>query len=57
MLSINYTITAIATGKLSPDSDKEYLAIGTENNILVYQVRDEHLKIKNFLNKSLLGWR
>lgn len=40
MLSVNYTITAIATGKLSPDSDKEYLAIGTENNILVYQVDD-----------------
>ncbi|KAL7041968.1 hypothetical protein ACKWTF_000972 [Chironomus riparius] len=39
MLSVNYTITSIATGKLS-DSDKEYLAIGTETNILVYQVDD-----------------
>lgn len=40
MLSVNYTITAIATGKLSSNSEKEYLAIGTENNILVYQVDD-----------------
>lgn len=40
MLSVNYTIKAIASGKLSNDSDKEYLAIGTENNILVYQVDD-----------------
>lgn len=39
MLSVNYTITSIATGKLS-DSNKEYLAIGTETNILVYQVDD-----------------
>lgn len=39
MLSVNYTITSIATGKLS-DSEKEYLAIGTETNILVYQVDD-----------------
>lgn len=40
MLSINYTITAIATGKLSAISEKEYLAIGTDTNILVYQVDD-----------------
>lgn len=44
MLSVNYTITAIATGKFSPGSEKEYLAIGTENNILVYQV-DDNLEI------------
>lgn len=44
MLSISYTITAIATGKLSPSSDKEFLAIGTDTNILVYQV-DDNLEI------------
>ncbi|KAG5674649.1 hypothetical protein PVAND_004603 [Polypedilum vanderplanki] len=44
MLSVNYTITAIATGKLSSESDKEYLAIGTENNILIYQV-DDNLEV------------
>lgn len=44
MLSISYTITAIATGKLSSNSDKEYLAIGTDTNILVYQV-DDNLEI------------
>jgi Bardet-Biedl syndrome 2 protein len=43
MLSINYSITAIATGKLS-ESDKEYLAIGTDTNILVYQV-DDNLEV------------
>lgn len=44
MLSISYTITAITTGKLSENSEKEYLAIGTETNILVYQV-DDNLEI------------
>lgn len=44
MLSINYTITAIATGKLSQNSEKEYLAIGTDTNILVYQV-DDNLEV------------
>lgn len=44
MLSVSFTITAIATGKFSPDSEKEYLAIGTESNILVYQV-DDNLEI------------
>lgn len=44
MLSINYSITAIATGKLSQTSEKEYLAIGTDTNILVYQV-DDNLEI------------
>lgn len=44
MLSINYTITAIATGKLSQTSEKEYLAIGTDTNILVYQV-DDNLEV------------
>ena len=44
MLSINYSITAIATGKLSENSEKEYLAIGTDTNILVYQV-DDNLEV------------
>lgn len=44
MLSISFTIAAITTGKLSQDSDKEFLAIGTETNILVYQV-DDNLEI------------
>lgn len=44
MLSISYTITAITSGKLSLSSDKEYLAIGTDTNILVYQV-DDNLEI------------
>ena len=44
MLSISYSITSIATGKLSPSSEKEFLAIGTDTNILVYQV-DDNLEI------------
>jgi Bardet-Biedl syndrome 2 protein len=44
MLSLNYSITAIATGKLSQTSEKEYLAIGTDTNILVYQV-DENIEV------------
>ena len=44
MLSISYSITTIATGKLSADNDKEFLAIGTDTNILVYQV-DDNLEI------------
>lgn len=44
MLSISYSITAIATGKLSTVSDKEFLAIGSDTNILVYQV-DDNLEI------------
>lgn len=40
---MNHQVTALATGKLS-NNDKEYLAIGTEANILVYQV-DENLEI------------
>lgn len=44
MLSISFSITAIATGRLSLTSDKEFLAIGTDTNILVYQV-DDNLEI------------
>lgn len=44
MLSISYSITAIATGKLSQDNEKEFLAIGTDTNILVYQV-DDNLEV------------
>lgn len=44
MLSINYSITAIATGRLSQSSEKEFLAIGTDTNILVYQV-DDNLEV------------
>lgn len=40
MLSLNYTITAIATGKLSSSSEKDFLAIGTDTSVLVYQVED-----------------
>lgn len=43
MLSVNHQVTALATGKLS-DNGKEYLAIGTEANILVYKV-DENLEV------------
>jgi Bardet-Biedl syndrome 2 protein len=44
MLSLNYTITSIATGQLSQSSDKEYLAIGTETSVLAYQV-DDNLEV------------
>lgn len=40
---MNNKVTAICTGKLS-ESDKDYLAIGTEANLLVYQV-DDNLEI------------
>lgn len=44
MLSLNYTITAVATGKLSSTSEKDYLAIGTDTSVLVYQV-DDNLEV------------
>lgn len=42
-LSVNHKVTSVCTGKLS-DGEKDYLAIGTEANLLVYQV-DDNLEI------------
>ena len=38
MLNINQRVTAVATGKLDPDVDRDYLLVGTPTNLLVYDV-------------------
>ena len=38
MLNINQRVTAVATGKLDPDADRDYLLVGTPTNLLVYDV-------------------
>ncbi len=38
MLNINQRVTAIATGKLDPETDRDCLLVGTPTNLLVYDV-------------------
>ena len=38
MLNINQRVTAVATGRLDPEVDRDYLLVGTPTNLLVYDV-------------------
>lgn len=40
MLSINQSVSALATGKLKPDSEFDTLVVGTQTNLLAYNVFD-----------------
>ena len=40
LLNINQSVSAIATGKLKADSNCDSLVVGTQTNLLAYNVMD-----------------
>ena len=40
LLNINQSVTALATGRLKIDSDLDSLVVGTQTNLLAYNVND-----------------
>lgn len=40
LLSINQQVAALSAGRLDPSSEKDVLAVGTQTNLMVYDVNN-----------------
>ena len=58
-LNINHTITALAAGRLNPALDRDILLIGTQTNILAYDVENNsdifYKDVPDGVNRMIFG--
>ena len=59
MLNINQRVTALQTGRLDPDSNRDVLLIGTPTNLLAYDVEQNadlfHKDVPDGVNALAVG--